>query len=114
MLLSLYPPPGNNNNHDSLQLMDGKNKEYTVKSAYEKMYGICNGEQLPFFQSLWKVKVIPSEFFFSWRVMLKGVTIKVNLRRKKVLLNNYGHLRILTYTFGGAKIIHSKFVLLIQ
>jgi len=43
--------------------MDGKDKEYTVKSAYEKMQGICNGELLQFFQSPWRVKVIPSTIF---------------------------------------------------
>ena len=69
--------------------MDGEDKEYTVKSTYEKMQDICNGEQLPFFQSLWRVKVIRSTIFFAWRVMLKEVPTKVNFRRRRVLLNNY-------------------------
>jgi len=76
---------------DSLQWMDGEDKEYTVKSAYEKMQGICNGEQLLVFQSLYGgLKLFHHRFFFAWRVMLKGVPTKVNLRHRRVLLNNYG------------------------
>ena len=61
---------------DSLQWMDGEDKEYTVKSAYEKMQGICNGEQLLVFQSIWRVKVIPSAIFFCMACYVKGSTYK--------------------------------------
>ena len=67
---------------------NGKDMIYTVKSAYNLLQGSCPSNKTQFFEGFWRVKVIPSAKFFVWRTILNGVPAMINLRHRRVFLNN--------------------------
>jgi len=66
----------------------GEDMIYTVKSVYNLLQGSCPSDKKQFFEDFWRVKVIPSTKFFVWRTILNGVPIMINLRHRRVFLNN--------------------------
>jgi len=74
---------------DTWEWVDGDDNVYTVKLAYTKLQSSPIGELSVVFDSLWKVKGIPSALHLAWCVMSNSVPTKVNLNLREFLLNNH-------------------------
>jgi len=64
----------------------GKDSEFSVKSAYAKLRGPYEGDNM--FVSLWKSYALPSAQFTAWRVLFNSVATKVNLERRGVSVDS--------------------------
>ena len=61
---------------------------FSVNSAYTHVRRDSEVEGSPIFSKLWRCKVVPSALFTAWRVLENKITIRVNLERRGVMVEN--------------------------
>ena len=62
---------------------------FSVNSAYSLVRRDCEAYLSPIFRKLWSCKAVPSALFTVWRVMENKIATRVNLKRRRVMLESY-------------------------
>ena len=76
---------------------DVKVKEFSVKSGYEILRGVSEGDCSRMFKMFWRIKALPLAYVTAWMVLENKIVTKVNLFRRGIAI------RSVLYCFCGLK-----------